>query len=90
MTSRMTDDGCMHNAEFAETTEVHAEAADSMNEEAKKLGLRVFLIKTKVKAFGDILNATVESIPVNVENVEITQMFIYTGSEFITRLPAAN
>ena len=43
-------------------------------------GLRVSWIKTKVHAFGDILDATVESIPVNGENVEVTQTFTYLGS----------
>ena len=37
-------------------------------------------MKTKVQAFGDILNATIESFSVSVENVEVTQTFIYLGS----------
>ena len=39
-------------------------------------------MKTKVQAFGDILDATVESmtVTVNDENVEITQTFTYIGS----------
>ena len=51
---------------FAETTEVLAGALDSLSEEAEPLEVRVSWIKTKVQAFGDILDATVESIPVNV------------------------
>ena len=35
-----------------------------------------FLIKTKVQAFGDIL----DSIPVNGENLEVRQTFTYLGS----------
>ena len=42
-------------------------------------GLWVSWIKTKVHVFSDILDATVESIPVNGENVEVTQMFTYLG-----------
>ena len=41
--------------------------------------MRISWIKTKVQAFVDILNATVESIPVNSENVEVTQTFTYFG-----------
>ena len=44
-----------------------------MNEEAETHEFGVFWIKTKVHAFGDILDATVESIPVRGENVEVTQ-----------------
>ena len=50
---------------FAETTEVLAGALNSLSEEAELLGLRVSWMKTKVEAFGGILVATVESIPVN-------------------------
>ena len=65
---------------FAETTEVLTGALDSLSEEAEPLGLRVSWIKTKVQAFGDTLDATVESIPVNGENVEVTQTFTCLGS----------
>ena len=37
-------------------------------------------MKTKVQAFADILDATVESVSVNGENVEVTQTFTYLGS----------
>ena len=46
-----------------------------MSKEAEPLGLRVSWIKNKVQAFGDILDATVESIPVIAEKVEVTQTF---------------
>ena len=67
---------------FAQTTEIVAGALDSLSEEAEPLRLRVSWIKTEVQAFGDILDATVESIPVNGENVEVTQTFICLGSVF--------
>ena len=51
-----------------------------MSGEAMPLGLRVSWIKTKVQAFGDILDATIESIPLTGQNVEVTQMFTYLGS----------
>ena len=60
--------------------EVLAVALDSLSEDAEPFGLRVSWIKTKVQAFGDILNATVESISVNGENVEITQNLTYLNS----------
>ena len=42
--------------------------------------MRVFWTKAKVQAFVDILDATVESILVSCENVEVTQTFTYLGS----------
>ena len=65
---------------FAETTEVLAVALESLSEEADPLGLRVSWVKTKVQAFGDILDATTESIPVNGENVKDAQTFTCLGS----------
>ena len=65
---------------IAETTEVLAGALDLLSEEAEPLELRVSWIKTKVQAFGDILHATVESIPVSGKNVEVSQTFTYLGS----------
>ena len=80
-TVRITD---LHFADdaviSAETTEVLAKALDSLSEEAAPLVLRVSWIKTQVQAFGGILDATDESIPVNVENVETTQMFTYAAN----------
>ena len=65
---------------FAKTSKVLAGALHSLSVEAEPLGLRVSSIKTKVKVFVDILDATVGSIPVNDENVEITQTFTYPSS----------
>ena len=61
---------------FAEITEVLAGALEG----AEPLELRVSWIKTKVKAFCDILDVTCESIFVSDEEVEVTQTFIYLGS----------
>ena len=48
--------------------------------EAEKLGLWASWIKTKkVQEFSEILDVTIESIPVNGENMEVTQMFTYLG-----------
>ena len=41
---------------------------------------RVSWVKTKVQAFGDILDATIESIPVSGENLAVTPMFTYISS----------
>ena len=57
-----------------------AEAPKSLSEGAEQLGLRVSWIKTEVQAFGDILDATIESIPVSCVNVEVTPTFTYLGS----------
>ena len=48
---------------FAETPEVLALALELLSEEAESPSLRVSWIKTKVQAFGDILDATIETIP---------------------------
>ena len=61
-------------------TEVLAEALESLSKEAESLGLRVSLIKIKVRVFDDILDATIESISVSGENVKITQTFTYLRS----------
>ena len=65
---------------FVETTEILAGTLDLLSAEAKPLGLRVSWVKTKVQAFGDILDATVELIPVNAGNVGVTQTFTYLSS----------
>ena len=65
---------------YVETIEVLAGPLDLLSEEAEPLGFRVSWIKTKVQAFDDIPDATVESIPVNGGNVEVTQTFTYLGS----------
>ena len=54
--------------------------AESLSAEAEPLGLLVSLIKAKVQKFGDILAATTESLPVIVENVEVTQAITHLGS----------
>ena len=68
--------GCI----FAETTEVLEGALDTLREEAEPLALRVSWIKTEVQAFGDILDATVESFSLSGENVDVTQTSTYLGS----------
>ena len=55
------------------------EAIDSLRKKAEP-GLRVSWIKTKVKAFGDILDATVESNLVSDEIVEVSHTFTDLGS----------
>ena len=80
-TVRITDLDLADDAAIvAETTEVLAEKLDSLIEEEEPLGLRVSWIKSKVQAFGDILDATIEAIPVSDENVEVTQTLTYIGS----------
>ena len=52
-----------------------------LNEESEPLGLRVSWVKTKTKAFHDILDAAVLSVPVCGEDVEVTERFTYLGSD---------
>ena len=55
---------------FAGTTKVLAEALGS-----KAALITSLLSKTMVQAFGDVLDVTIESIPVSSENVGVTQTF---------------
>ena len=52
----------------------HAGALESLSEEPEPLGLRVSWIETKVQAFGDILDVTIESTPVSDENMEVRKL----------------
>ncbi len=65
---------------FAETADILTEALESLSEEAEPLGLRVSWIKTKIQAFGDMLDDAIDSLPVAGENVEIVDRFTYLGS----------
>ena len=45
------------------------------------LGLRVYRTKTKVQAFGDIVDASIESFSVSGEiEIRLSQTFTYLGS----------
>ena len=46
-----------------------------LNEESEPLELWVSLVKTKIQAFNDILDAAVLSVPVCGEDVEVTERF---------------
>ena len=65
---------------FAETMEALVGTLDSLREDAEPIGLRVSWIKTKIQAFGDILDGAIGSIPVGAENVGIVESFTYLGS----------
>ena len=56
-------------------------ALEVLNEESEPLGLRVSMIKIKIQAFNDILDAAILSVPVCVEDVEIMERFTYLGSD---------
>ena len=49
--------------------------------ESEPLRLRVFCVKTKIQAFIDIFEAGILSVPVCSEDVEVTESFIYLGSD---------
>ena len=65
---------------FAETLDVLTEALETLSEEAEPLGLRVSWVKTKIQAFGDFLDAAIESADVAGEKVEFVDKFTYLGS----------
>ena len=44
------------------------------------MGLWDFLVKTKIQAFNDILDAAILSVPVCGEDVEVTERFPSLGS----------
>ena len=56
-------------------------ALEVLIEESEPLGLRVSLVKTKIQAFNDILDAAVLSVPVCGEDVEVMERFTYLGSD---------
>ena len=47
---------------LAETNEVLSKVLESLNLEAEPLGVRVSWIKNKVQTFGDLMDATSESV----------------------------
>ena len=52
-----------------------------LNEELEPLGLWVSCVKTKIKAFDDILDAAILSVPVCGDDVEVTERFTHLGSD---------
>ena len=70
---------------FAETLDILLGALEMLNKESEFLGLQVSSVKMKIQAFNDILDATILSVPVCGEDVEITKRFTYLGSFFCCR-----
>ena len=52
-----------------------------LNEESEPQGLRVSLVKTKIQAFNNILEAAILCVPVCGDDVEISERFTYLGSD---------
>ena len=77
LTFIFTDDAVI----FVKTLDILLEALEVLNEESEPLGLRVSWVKTKIQAFNDLLDATVLSVPVCGEDVEVTERFTYFGSD---------
>ena len=65
---------------FAESLEVLALTLEVLREEAEPLGLKVSWAKTKVQAFGDLLDDAAVSIQACGENIEVVDKFTYLGS----------
>ena len=55
-------------------------ALEALSVEAKPLALKVFWIKTKVQAFGNLLDDAVESVHACSEDIEILESLTYLGS----------
>ena len=66
---------------FAETLDILLGALEVLNEETKPLGLWVSWVRTKIQAINDILAAAILSVPVDGEDVEVTERFTYLGSD---------
>ena len=65
---------------LAESLDVLVMALEALNEEAKPLGLKVSWIKTKIQAFGNLLDDAVESVHACGEDIEVLESFTYLGS----------
>ena len=65
---------------LAETIETLNEALETLSEESEPLGQCVSWIKTKIQAFGHILEAAVDSLSTEGEKVDLMETFTYLGS----------
>ena len=65
---------------LAETLDILRLALEALHEEAEPLGLRVSWMKTKIQAFGDLLDEAVHSVQVCGEDIEVLDKFTYLGS----------
>ena len=74
-------DSADHAVIFVETLDVLLGALEVLSEELEPLGLWVSWVKTKIQAFNDILGAAILSVPVCCEDVEVTEIFTYLGSD---------
>ena len=66
---------------FAETQDILLGALEALNEGSEPLGLQASLVKTKIQAFNDILDAAILSVPVCGVDVEVTERFTYFCSD---------
>ena len=69
---------------IAERTEVFVGAFESLSAKGEPLGLRVSWNKTKVQAYGDIMDRTIKSTLVSCENVKVTLTSICVGSVILS------
>ena len=67
--------------ETMKTPDILLGALEVLNEEFELLGLVVSWVKTKIKAFNDILDAAILPVLVCGEDVEVTKTFTYLGSD---------
>ena len=65
---------------FGETLDILLGSLEVLNEESELLGLWIYWIKTKVQAFSGILDASILSVAVCGEDIEVTERFTCLGS----------
>ena len=65
---------------LADSLDVLRLALEALHEESEPLGLKVSWIKTKIQAFGDLLDDAVQSVQACGENIEVWSKFTYLGS----------
>ena len=56
-------------------------ALEVLNEELERAVSWVSMVKTKIQAFNDILDAAILSLPICGEDVDVTERFTYIGSD---------
>ena len=66
---------------FAETLDILLGAIDVLNEESETQGLRVSWVKTKMQPCNDIFDAAILSVAICGDDVEVTERFIFLGSD---------
>lgn len=65
---------------LGESLKVFVMTLEALHEETKPLDLKVSWTKTKVQAFGGLLDDSVQSVRVHGEDIDVLGSFKYAGS----------